>query len=65
MYSSTDPDTLRPVVLLGKFKHVVSPIQPEEQGSRLRDDGQGYVKLSSWYYRSGNRNTNQGIYFLN
>ena len=41
MYSSTDSDTLRPVVLLGKFKHVVGPSLPEEQRSRLRGDGHG------------------------
>ena len=31
MYSSTEPDTLRPVVRLGTFEHVVSPSRPEEQ----------------------------------
>uniref|UniRef100_M4BTV4 Uncharacterized protein n=1 Tax=Hyaloperonospora arabidopsidis (strain Emoy2) TaxID=559515 RepID=M4BTV4_HYAAE len=39
MYSNTEPDTLRPVVRLGTFEHVVSPSRPVS--SPLRGDGQG------------------------
>uniref|UniRef100_M4C0Z8 Uncharacterized protein n=1 Tax=Hyaloperonospora arabidopsidis (strain Emoy2) TaxID=559515 RepID=M4C0Z8_HYAAE len=53
VYSSTEPDTLRPVVRLGTFEHVVSPSRPEEQRSRLRGDGQelrqdGSLGLLQW-----------------
>uniref|UniRef100_M4BQ31 Uncharacterized protein n=1 Tax=Hyaloperonospora arabidopsidis (strain Emoy2) TaxID=559515 RepID=M4BQ31_HYAAE len=47
MYSSTESDTLRPVVRLGTFEHVVSPSRPKEQRSRLRGDGQGLCQDAS------------------
>ena len=58
VYSSTEPDTLRPVMCLGTFKHVVSPSRPEEQEvyeMMARD----YVKMARWDYRSGNRTPSQ------
>uniref|UniRef100_A0AAV1V7N1 Uncharacterized protein n=1 Tax=Peronospora matthiolae TaxID=2874970 RepID=A0AAV1V7N1_9STRA len=59
VYSSTEPDTLRPVVRLVTFEHVVSPIQSKEQEVdyevMVRDD----VKMARWGYCSGNRTPSQ------
>uniref|UniRef100_M4B5C5 Uncharacterized protein n=1 Tax=Hyaloperonospora arabidopsidis (strain Emoy2) TaxID=559515 RepID=M4B5C5_HYAAE len=55
MYGSTEPDTLRPVVRLGTFEHVVSPSRPEEQEVDYEVMARDYVKMARWDYRSGNR----------
>uniref|UniRef100_M4B1H3 RxLR effector candidate protein n=1 Tax=Hyaloperonospora arabidopsidis (strain Emoy2) TaxID=559515 RepID=M4B1H3_HYAAE len=52
---STEPDTLRPVVRLGRFEHVVSPSRPEEQEVDYEVMARDYVKMARWDYRSGNR----------
>ena len=59
MYSSTEPDTLRPVVCLGTFEHVVSPSRPEEQEVDYEVMARDYVKMARWDYRSGNRTPSQ------
>ena len=66
MYSSTEPDTLRPAVRLGTFEHVVSPSRPEEQEVdyevMARDYevmARDYVKMARWDYRRGNRTRSQ------
>uniref|UniRef100_M4B7P8 Uncharacterized protein n=1 Tax=Hyaloperonospora arabidopsidis (strain Emoy2) TaxID=559515 RepID=M4B7P8_HYAAE len=48
MYSSTEPDTLRPVVCLGTFEHVVSPSRPEEQEVDYDVMARDYVKMARW-----------------
>uniref|UniRef100_M4B324 Uncharacterized protein n=1 Tax=Hyaloperonospora arabidopsidis (strain Emoy2) TaxID=559515 RepID=M4B324_HYAAE len=56
MYTSTEPDTLRPVVRLGTFDHVVSPSRPEEQEVDYEVMARDYyVKMARWDYRSGTR----------
>uniref|UniRef100_M4BKW5 Uncharacterized protein n=1 Tax=Hyaloperonospora arabidopsidis (strain Emoy2) TaxID=559515 RepID=M4BKW5_HYAAE len=55
MYSSTEADTLRPVVRLGTFEHVVSPSRSEEQEVDYEVMARDYVKMALWDYRSGNR----------
>uniref|UniRef100_M4B7P2 Uncharacterized protein n=1 Tax=Hyaloperonospora arabidopsidis (strain Emoy2) TaxID=559515 RepID=M4B7P2_HYAAE len=59
MYSSTEPDTLRPVVCLGTFEHVVSPSRPEEQEVDYDVMARDYVEMARWDYRSGNRTPSQ------
>uniref|UniRef100_A0AAV1V8K5 Uncharacterized protein n=1 Tax=Peronospora matthiolae TaxID=2874970 RepID=A0AAV1V8K5_9STRA len=54
MYSSTEPDTLRPVVRLSTFEHVVSSSRPEEQEMVYEVMARDYVKMARWNYRSGN-----------
>uniref|UniRef100_M4C3Y4 Uncharacterized protein n=1 Tax=Hyaloperonospora arabidopsidis (strain Emoy2) TaxID=559515 RepID=M4C3Y4_HYAAE len=53
--SSTEPDTLRLVVRLSTFTHVVSPSRPEEQEADYEVMARDYVKMARWDYRSGNR----------
>ena len=55
MYSSTEPDTLRPVVRLGTFEHVVSPSRPEDQEVDYEVMATIYFKMARWDNRSGNR----------
>uniref|UniRef100_M4BB66 Uncharacterized protein n=1 Tax=Hyaloperonospora arabidopsidis (strain Emoy2) TaxID=559515 RepID=M4BB66_HYAAE len=50
MYSSTEPDTLRPVVRLDAFEHVVSPSRPEEQEVDYGVMARDYVKMVRWDY---------------
>ena len=59
MYSSTEPDTLRPVVRLGTFEHVVSPIRPEDQEVDYEVMAKIYFKMARWDNRSGNRTPSQ------
>uniref|UniRef100_A0AAV1UVV3 Uncharacterized protein n=1 Tax=Peronospora matthiolae TaxID=2874970 RepID=A0AAV1UVV3_9STRA len=59
MHSSTEPDTLRPVVHLGTFERVVGQSQPEEQEVDYEVMGRDYVKMARWDYRSGNRAPSQ------
>uniref|UniRef100_M4BFZ1 Uncharacterized protein n=1 Tax=Hyaloperonospora arabidopsidis (strain Emoy2) TaxID=559515 RepID=M4BFZ1_HYAAE len=60
MYSSTEPDTLRPVVRLGTFEHVVCPSRPEEQEVDYEVMARDYyVKMARWEYHSGNRTLSQ------
>uniref|UniRef100_M4BMZ9 Uncharacterized protein n=1 Tax=Hyaloperonospora arabidopsidis (strain Emoy2) TaxID=559515 RepID=M4BMZ9_HYAAE len=59
MYSSTEPGTLRPVVRLGTFGHVVSPSRPEEQEVDYEVMARDYVTMARWDYRSGNRTPSQ------
>ena len=60
MYSSTEPDTLRPVVRLDTFEHVVSPSRPEEQEVDYEVMARDYyVKMARWDYHSGNRTPSQ------
>ena len=47
MYSSTEPDTLRPVVCLGTFEHVVNPSRPEEQEVDYEVMARDYVKMAA------------------
>ena len=46
MYNSTEPDTLRPVVRLGTFEHVVNPSRPEEQEVDYEVMARDYVKMA-------------------
>uniref|UniRef100_M4BV46 Uncharacterized protein n=1 Tax=Hyaloperonospora arabidopsidis (strain Emoy2) TaxID=559515 RepID=M4BV46_HYAAE len=55
----TKPDTLRPVVRLGTFEHVVSPSRPEEQEVDYEVMARDYAKMTRWDYRSGNRTPSQ------
>ena len=52
MYSSTGSDTLRPVVRLGTFEHVVSPSRPDAQEVDYEVMARDYVKMARWDYRS-------------
>uniref|UniRef100_M4BQ51 Uncharacterized protein n=1 Tax=Hyaloperonospora arabidopsidis (strain Emoy2) TaxID=559515 RepID=M4BQ51_HYAAE len=44
--TSTELDTLRPVVRLGTFEHVVSPSRPEEQEVDYEVMARDYVKMA-------------------
>ena len=59
IYSSTELDTLRSVVRLGTFEHVVSPCRPEEQEVDYEVMARDYVKMARWDYRSGTRTPSQ------
>uniref|UniRef100_A0AAV1T768 Uncharacterized protein n=1 Tax=Peronospora matthiolae TaxID=2874970 RepID=A0AAV1T768_9STRA len=64
MYSSTEPDTLRPVVRLGTFEHVVSPSRPEEQEVDYEVMARDNLRMAHWDYRSGNRTPSLAPIFL-